>query len=408
MAELRGLPEPPPHKCFVNWDPKIPASAMEADAIREGFCSSLPLHQSIYDPLIADRDSSVYKSIIDADPYMSYGLKVSKRNCVNHLLRNASTKLELVRSKKGLGNIADLRKLIEQKNKTARNLILKPADNRRKENVSEEEKVENLRNDILTIPYHVFDDHRRCASFNLCDKEVNEEEPDHILELQFHNLFDDILEIFDTLASFARCILMGYTNNLAEGANSISAKVTSGKRVNYSFRGGYDIRINSVVIQNNTLRILTTISACLYGKAPEFIVKLEDARVKKARENDRRKKENKKRGFKAKPKPKVTKNAQLFYGPDASRPNISKEHFERKFEKFYQKLLEQQRDRDNIAKKTMGQSSSEDWFTYRRVRLTASNFGRIFHRRQDSSKVTIVNELLYNIRGVTMPQLDTV
>ena len=42
---------------------------MESDAIVEGFNTSVEKRGLVYSTLIGDGDSSVYKKIIDADPY---------------------------------------------------------------------------------------------------------------------------------------------------------------------------------------------------------------------------------------------------------------------------------------------------------------------------------------------------
>lgn len=46
-----------------------PSASMEQVAIVEGFKCSMPMHNARYSHLIADSDSSVYKKILEADPY---------------------------------------------------------------------------------------------------------------------------------------------------------------------------------------------------------------------------------------------------------------------------------------------------------------------------------------------------
>ncbi|XP_076545509.1 uncharacterized protein LOC117611402 isoform X1 [Osmia lignaria lignaria] len=61
--------EPRKQICFKNCRASQASTAMESDAIVEGFKTSVEKHRLIYSTLIADGDSSVYKKIIDADPY---------------------------------------------------------------------------------------------------------------------------------------------------------------------------------------------------------------------------------------------------------------------------------------------------------------------------------------------------
>ena len=45
---------------------------MESVAIVEGFNCSIDMHGLVYSILVADGDSSVYKNILDNDPYKNY------------------------------------------------------------------------------------------------------------------------------------------------------------------------------------------------------------------------------------------------------------------------------------------------------------------------------------------------
>lgn len=56
-----------PHNCFKNWEGS--SSAMEADIIVEGFCSSIAMHNLRYKEFVADGDSSVYAKIVRQVPY---------------------------------------------------------------------------------------------------------------------------------------------------------------------------------------------------------------------------------------------------------------------------------------------------------------------------------------------------
>jgi len=72
---------------------------MEADAIVEGFKTSLEKRQLIYSTYIADGDSSVYKKIILANPYPN--VFIEKIECGNHLLRNLTIKIKEIAKTKG-------------------------------------------------------------------------------------------------------------------------------------------------------------------------------------------------------------------------------------------------------------------------------------------------------------------
>lgn len=92
-----------PHKCFKNWGRDSSSTSMEADAIVEGFKTSIEKRGLIYSTFIADGDSSVYKKIVGANPYPN--IFITKIECRNHLLRNLAGKIKEVAKTKGrLGN----------------------------------------------------------------------------------------------------------------------------------------------------------------------------------------------------------------------------------------------------------------------------------------------------------------
>ncbi|XP_044271957.1 uncharacterized protein LOC123015933 [Tribolium madens] len=81
----------PEHKCYKNFTGS--SSSMESFIIAEGFQQSLNTHGLIYRFMIADGDSSVFKTLLDLRPYASHSIKIEKIECKNHLLRNYRNKL---------------------------------------------------------------------------------------------------------------------------------------------------------------------------------------------------------------------------------------------------------------------------------------------------------------------------
>ena len=68
---------------------------MEADAVVEGFKTSMATHGMKYHMLIGDGDSSVYRKILEAQPY-GRDLIVTKVECKNHILRNFRGRLRKI------------------------------------------------------------------------------------------------------------------------------------------------------------------------------------------------------------------------------------------------------------------------------------------------------------------------
>jgi len=93
---------------------------MKADAIIEGFKKSVKERGVIYSTYIADGDSSVYRKIIQANPYPVFIEKIEYRN---HLLRNLAIKIEDIAKTKG--RFGKLRHVIDNLTLKIRTAVLK-------------------------------------------------------------------------------------------------------------------------------------------------------------------------------------------------------------------------------------------------------------------------------------------
>lgn len=62
--------------------------------------------------------------------------------------------------------------------------------------------------------------------------------------------------IMSYLANFADSLLEDVDNNVCENFNSIVNKQIGGKRINYSQRGSYNIRLNTAVVSHNSREYL--------------------------------------------------------------------------------------------------------------------------------------------------------
>ncbi|CAG9814674.1 unnamed protein product [Phaedon cochleariae] len=86
--------------------------------------------------------------------------------------------------------------------------------------------------------------------------------------------------------------------------------------------------------------------------------------------------------------------------------NCSIKEFKMKCQEFLVKLENgsNSHDRDEIEANTRGQRKCARWFAERKIRLTASNFGRICKCKSDSGRIKIVKELITqgNRRNVAM------
>lgn len=153
-CEKRGI-SVPDHICFKNWSDS--SSAMESDAILEGFKCSIQQHGLIYNEIIADNDSSVWNKLYNSNVYDSWGITIKKTECINHLRRNLCRKIISISTGK-IGS-KDLRDLIGQKVLNFRAAVTNAAKYRRNQDLPLLEKIRLLRRDFDNAPYHIFGNH---------------------------------------------------------------------------------------------------------------------------------------------------------------------------------------------------------------------------------------------------------
>ena len=72
-----------------------PSTAMEADIILEGFKRSIETNGLIYETMITDGDSNVYKDLLDNNVYREHNIVIRRIFCTIHLLRNLCKKLSV-------------------------------------------------------------------------------------------------------------------------------------------------------------------------------------------------------------------------------------------------------------------------------------------------------------------------
>ena len=91
--------------------------------------------------------------------------------------------------------------------------------------------------------------------------------------------------------------------------------------------------------------------------------------------------------------------------PSESFEIPSSEQLQRTVKEFKSSLQVTEQKAREIERNTREQSSSSEWFSVRRYRLTASHFGEIFHQRPDTSPDALVKRLL-NPSKITSPAIE--
>lgn len=91
------------------------------------------------------------------------------------------------------------------------------------------------------------------------------------------------------------------------------------------------------------------------------------------------------------------------YGPNAQKPDLSKETFDLKVAEHMKRLAKTKEEVLELEKKTANQKNCQLWLEERRLRLTASNFGLICNRKPESNCGPVVAQMLY--RKVDTPAM---
>lgn len=377
--------EPKKHKCFKNWPADKSSASMESAAIVEGFLRSEELYGIRYHKIIADGDSSVYRSVLEANPYEN--LVVEKIECKNHLLRNfcSNIQTECLSSSSGNRDICAMKKYVSSKLPQLRRGVLKAIEHRSKEGMSHESAA-LLAKDIINAPSHVFGEHLRCKEINyFCDGNPKNDEQNKVPELKSCGLYSKVMERCNILANNVRSLLHNKTTNAVESFNAIIASKISGKRVNYTARDSYQGRICAAVSQHADGEAFRKVHKKLVLSSPAFHSKILEQRLQRRRVCQRGR--IKKRLF-------HSKTEQHDYGVDIRNPDMSENDFNLAKERCLTELKERNSKIAEIEFDTKQQRDSAKWHQLRSTLVTASNVGKICRMREQTSTASLVSDIM--------------
>ena len=232
--------------------------------------------------MTADGDSSVYKAILDRNPYRQYGVRVQKVECTNHLLRNMCNKI--VDASKGRlthslarGNVTSFRNYVKNCSFKIRQQIMtliKIKINQR----DADSEVKSLQYQIMNSIHHIFGDHAQCSKFQVpCEKTTDK---NWIPTLKSTGMYLSIRKAVSDLSCHTRSLLKFENSNYVESLNAFIAKMVGAKRINYGQRDSYYVRVHAAVIQFNTQSLLTRLNVNC-GYEPSNIITLMEENAKK-------------------------------------------------------------------------------------------------------------------------------
>lgn len=265
------------HRCFKNWDRNQSSTGIESAAIVEGFNRSMEMHNLIYATLVADSDSSVYKRILDNDPYGEYKVQVQKIECTNHLLRNFGRRINDIVTK---GQHKELREIVKQNALRLRTGVKKAAEYRFTQKVNLADQIKNLKIDLKNVPSHVFGEHKECQKLAyFCKEYSNPNRTNYVPQMKEAGIYQGIEDAIHPLLAKTESLLYALNNNAVESFNSIIAKFIGGKRINFGRKGSYQGRVSAAVVQFNTKETLSRLSVAM-NKSPTKLVKQMEERRK--------------------------------------------------------------------------------------------------------------------------------
>lgn len=278
-----------------------------------------------------------------------------------------------------------LRKTLLDRIRRLRNVITGAIEHSRQLNVSMEEKIRTLKEDLRNG--HVFGSHDCCKSY--C-KNRNVDE-NLVPQLKACGMWTDIYEHLGYLMQHTESLLLLETNNPAEQFNSIIAKFLGGKRVNYALRGTYESRCYNAVTTYNSKDY--SLVAAIQQKLAPGVQNILQVNTLKFQYQRKRKAHDKSRGVK---RAKRSRLSDRHYGEVLSEPDIPQAEYEEKRNNFIETLKLIPAEIQNLERETVNQSNSDRWIVERKKRITASLFGEICKMKCTTPcSSTIKNVILY-------------
>ena len=423
----------PTHTCYKNWTGS--SAAMESDIIAEGFRLSEQLYGLRYMFVIGDGDSSVMATICQS---VLYGVYVNKIECANHACKAYRSRLEALAKDnpqfRGKGGLT--KKAIQRLTIGARMAIKMH---------SSTHNINQLRHDLRNGPSHVFGDHSNCTS-QFCTHrttvasttqedstdpvdnahissqpttfvdqldDIIEEEVEAASEEDEHDarlggstsvgqlpqgLFSKVMACGDRLVMLAPQLVSNETSNLAECYMSVRCNFDGGKQYNRVQGGAFQHRCNAAGLQVQhgrewPLSFWQETTGSPPGSTMTAYVKSREKQLEKDRT---RKQSAQYKLRRTASKRTTTDNSQHHYGPNSQQPDPSKEELDHLCTEYYSReVVTCTEDAAYVEAHTRQQSEDRLWFHQRRLRLTASNFGKVAKRRDTTLVANLVKTLLY-------------
>ena len=279
--------------------------------------------------------------------------------------------------------------------KIPRTGIKKAAEYRFQEEITLDQRIQNLKEDLTNVMSHVFDEHKECQRLAyFCNKYSDPNRVDYVPQLREAGIYQSIEEAMQPLFTKADSLLHGLNNNAIESFNNIIAKFIGGKRINFGRGGSYQGRVSAAVVQYNTKDAFSKLSMAMNKEPTTIVRKLEKRRKRAAEKAMEYKNEAKASSFRNK-----KQSCDQDYGPSAEKPDMEETVYSSECKRHAAILHKWQTTRYKIEMETRDQANSEKWIGYRKKLLTASNFGKVCRLQKKTRRANTLKSIMY-------PQLE--
>ncbi|XP_037025940.1 uncharacterized protein LOC119067203 [Bradysia coprophila] len=248
----------------------------------------------------------------------------------------------------------------------------------------------------MNAPAHYFGVHHNCRKY-FCTKSTTEAAIDNLKALKEDGLYYEVLNLCQQyFGGNAKSLLENYTNNAAEQFNNIVAKFIGGKRINFSLGGSYTARVAAAVVQYNSKgHSSTEFRKYKFGSVQSArLENMENGRKRKILQNaialqsrPRNRRGNQDNSAKG--------SGAYYHGEGTEDIDMEPAVFEKAKKVFLEKLMFNQRNRNDVEESTRGGKHNSRWQQIRQDLVPSSFVPKIVLSKTKKSYKNHLDELVY-------------
>ncbi|ODM59392.1 hypothetical protein Ocin01_20239, partial [Orchesella cincta] len=232
-----------------------------------------------------------------------------------------------------------------------------------------------------------------CRSYFCPPDGERRKEENKVPEMQTKVIWKTMIKHITKLASLSTSLIHKKDTNCVEAFMSVANKYMEGKRKHLGASYLYKLRMCCAVFSYNVCGFwLPDLYYHIYGVPPQTAwIKLKEKSLK---ERHRIKKKAPPRqisfGF------LKARKGDEFYGDNPTRPDMENSVLQLRIKDCYEGLQVDEVTQQFIEQQTKNQSESDEWFSHRKFRMTASLAGKLFKLQPTSDNTSTLNTMLRN------------